>query len=90
MSVTLLTRHAKRMPRVMLSSEDCLTPLYISTLYHKWHDFRKKRIIEQKMCAVPVAKIFPEKSLILRRNQQDIILNVHRSSSKVPIIFASF
>jgi hypothetical protein len=91
MSVALLIRHAKRMRRVMLSSEDCLTLLYISTLYHKRHDFReKKNIIEQKIYVLCLSlKFLSEKSLILRRNQQDIILNEHRSSCKVPIILAS-
>jgi len=51
LGLALLIRHAKRMRRIMLSSGDCLTLLYISTLYHKWHDFRKKST-EQKICVL--------------------------------------
>jgi hypothetical protein len=41
---------AKRMRSIILSSVVCHVPPYISTLFHKWHDFWKN-ITEHKMCS---------------------------------------
>ena len=61
----------------------CPVP-YISTLPHKWHNFWEK-VIEYKMCFD-----FPYnlclKQFVLWRIQQDIVINVHRSSGEVPVI----
>jgi hypothetical protein len=48
-SVALGIQHAKHMHRVM-SSVTCLVLTHFSTLSHKRYDFRKKKIIEHKMC----------------------------------------
>jgi len=45
-SATLVIQHAKYMQRITLPS---VVPFF-STLSHKWDDFRKKKIIEQKQC----------------------------------------
>jgi hypothetical protein len=48
-SVALVTQHAKRMRRIILSSVACLTVPYFCTLSHKQHGFREN-IIEHKLC----------------------------------------
>ena len=66
-----------------------LLPLpYISTLSHKWHNFKKK-LLNKKMCVFSL-QCLSETFLSLRRIQQGIITNVHRSSCKVPVILFRF
>jgi len=61
-----------------------------STLSHKRHDFRKKKVIEAKMCLLIFSKMLSETFLILSRIQRYIIINVHRSSCKIHFIFSYF
>jgi hypothetical protein len=56
MSVCLVTRQAKRMRRIILSSVARLALTYFSTLYHKLHDFRKT-ITEHKNLLILLYKI---------------------------------
>jgi hypothetical protein len=42
-SVAVVSQHATRVRRVMLSSADCLAVPYFFTLSHERHDFRRKR-----------------------------------------------
>jgi len=58
--------------------------LVFSTLSHKRHDFRKRKI-EYKMCFFFPELILCETFLVLSRIQGDTI-NVRRSSCKVPAI----
>jgi len=88
-SVGLFSHHAKRMPRIILWSVACPALPYIFTLSHKWHDFRKKYYSTQNVC-FDFLYIFCENFLFLRRIQRDAILNVHRSSCKVPILLVRF
>jgi hypothetical protein len=67
----------------------CLAVSHFFKLSRKWHDFQEK-IIEHKMCVDFLYNIFSETFLILRRRIRDIIINVHRSSSKVKIIRVKF
>ena len=77
-SVALVTQRALHMRHIVLSYVVCLDVPYFSTLSHKWHNFWKK-VIEHKMCVL---------ILILRIPviQRDIVINLHRSSCRVPVI----
>jgi hypothetical protein len=88
-SVALVIQHAKRMRRIILSSVACLAVPYFPTLSHKRHDFRKN-VIEHKMCVLIFSTILSETFLIVRRIQRDIIINVHRSLCKVPLLLSDF
>ena len=59
---------------------------YFSTLFHKRQHFRKKPISENKMFFLILSTILSKTFLILRRTEPDTIINVHRSSCKVPIV----
>jgi hypothetical protein len=86
----LFIQHEKRMRRIILSCVASLAPPHFSTLAHKRHDFRKN-VIEHKMCVLIFStKLFSETFLIMRRIQRDTIINVHKSSCKVPVILVIF
>jgi len=59
----------------------------ISTLSHKRQVFRKI-FIGHKMCIWILFTILCETFLILRRNEQDMFINIHRSSCKVPLLLS--
>jgi len=88
--VALLMQRVKHMYRIVLSSVDRLALPEFSTLPHKRHDYWGKTLLNIK-CGFSVSlqhlfQIF----LILIRIQQDSIINVHRSSSKVIVILVMF
>jgi hypothetical protein len=89
-SVALVIRHAKGMHRIILSFVACLALPYFSTLSHKRHDFLKKKLLNMKCVFWFSLRLLSETFLILRPSQRDIIINVHRSSRKVPVILVSF
>ena len=60
-----------------------------STLSHKEHDLKKK-LLYIKLCFDFLYKGLSEKILILRRNERDIIVNVHWSSYQVPVFLIWF
>jgi hypothetical protein len=67
-----------------LSSVACLAMPYLSTLYHKRHDFRGK-VIEHKMRVLILSTNLSETFLIIPKAEQDININILRSSCKVPV-----
>jgi len=63
---------------------------YFSTLSHKWHNFRKKNLLEPKMFVLNFCTKLSKTLVILGRIQRDMIKNVYRSSCKVPVILVLF
>jgi hypothetical protein len=85
-SVALVMKHVKRMRRISLSSVACPAPHC-----HTRHDFRGEKVIEHKMCVLIFSATFLFLMfLILRRLERDIIVNVHGSLCKVPVIVVRF
>jgi hypothetical protein len=67
---------------VILSFVACPALLYLSTLSHNRHDFRKKL---QKMCDLIYYTNLPQIFLTLRRTERDMIKNLYKYACKVPI-----
>jgi len=88
-SLVLFIQYAKRMRRIIVSSMACLAVSYFFTCSYKWHDIREKKLLKVK-CVSIFSTSFSETFLFLRRNQRDIIINVPRFSSNVPIILTRF
>jgi len=63
---------------------------YFPTLPHKWHDLKKKSYCIWYVCFDFLYDFCLKWFLILRIIQQDIIINVHRSSCKVPVSLVRF
>jgi len=84
-----VTLYVKRMRPIIFSSVARLTLPYLCTLSHERHEFGKKGL-NIKCDVLIFSTILSEKFLILRRIQKDIIINVHRSSRKVPDILVRF
>jgi len=70
----------------VLLSVACLAEPYFSMLSHKQFVFQGKTAVELRTCAL---QLLSETFHSLRRIQQDIIINVHRSWCKVPWLFLS-
>ena len=87
--IALVIQRTKRMRPNVLSSVACPALLHSSTLSHKRLDFRRN-FTEHKMHVLSFFSIVSETFLILRRIQQDVIINVHKSLFKVPVIHVKF
>jgi hypothetical protein len=87
-SIALVTQHAKRMRRIVLSSVVCLAVPYFPTLSEERHGFRKIGI-EHKMCVLIFFTTLYQTFLIQKVIQRDTI-NVCRSSCEVPVLLVRF
>ena len=67
-----------------------LAPPNFSTLFHKWHHFRKKILNTKYLFWFYLQLSSSETFLILRRVQRDNIINVHRYSYKYPLSLSCF
>jgi len=73
----------------ILPSMACPSLQYFSTLSHKRHDFREKNFWTQNVFWFSL-HFFPETFLIPITIQRYIIINVYRSSCKVPLLLSDF
>ena len=91
MSVALFVQHAKRMRRIVLSSVACLVLLcfFFSTLSYEPLAFREK-LLNIKCAFWFSLQLLSETFFILRRNERNYEMHVHRFSRKVPVIHVKF
>jgi hypothetical protein len=80
----------KAMRRITLPSVACLAIPHSFKLSHKLHDFRGENILNIKWVFWFSLQLLSVAFLILKRIQRHIIINVHRSSRKVPVILVRF
>jgi hypothetical protein len=88
-SVTVVTRHAKNMFRIILSPAAWQVLPHFSIVCLKRHDYGR-RGNEHKSFVLSFSTNMSETSHILRRTEQDIFINVNRSSFTVPVILVRF
>ena len=89
--LALVTQHAALMCHIFLSVA-CVRLYNIFTHYLiKGTIFKNKKLLVNTKCVFwfPL-QLLPETFLIPRRNERDMIKNVHRSSCKVPVILVRF
>ena len=84
--VALHIQHAKPMRPFIY----CLALKYLSTLSHKRHDYRKKKLLNTKCVFWFSIQLWSEAFLCLGIIQRDVYHNVQRSSCKVLVIFDRF
>ena len=77
-------QHVKHMRRIKLPSVACPAVQYFPHYLIK-HDFQQKKV-DHKMCVLILCTDLCGTFVILRRIRRDIILNVCRSSRKVPVV----
>ena len=78
MFAALGIHHAIRMRHFVMLA--CPALQYFSTLFHKRHDFRKKKKLLNLKCVIRVRlQILSETFLILRRTERDMTQSVYRS-----------
>jgi hypothetical protein len=71
----------------LLSFVACPALQYFSTLSHKRHDFRKRKLLNLKCVFSFSLRSLSETFLMLRRTERDMTINVYWCSCKVPVVF---
>ena len=88
--LAFVTWQAKRMRRIILSVVACLTLPHFTAWPYKQHNIRRWGVGVGNLLSTNMCLIFSttsvEKSLNVGRIQQDIIINIHKSPCKVPVI----
>ena len=79
MFIDLVTQHAKRTLRILLSPVAYSVLSYFSTLSHKRYDFQKN-VPEHKMCVLIFCTNLSETFLILRRTERHVVDQVRSFS----------
>jgi len=86
--VVLCIWHTMRMRHIVICGLSSSTTFF-PHFSHKRHDFQKE-VTEHKICVFIFSTNLSETFLILRRNERDMIKNVHWSSCKVLFILVRF
>jgi hypothetical protein len=81
--VELVDQHAKRLRHIVFAA--CMAPSHFSTLLTNRTIF-----VSVKCMFLTFSTIFSETFLIIRRIERDIVISVHRSSCKTPVITVRF
>jgi hypothetical protein len=72
--VALVIKHAVHTRRIVLCGLPRSTTF--STLFHKLHNFRKKKVVEHKTCVLISTTNLLETFFSIRRTERDIITEV--------------
>ena len=88
--MVLFSQLAQRMRRITSSSVASLVLPHLPTLFHKGHDFRKKKNVERAVCVLIFSINFVRNIISLTRSERGNTTKVPRSSSKVVIILVKF
>ena len=89
-SVALVTRHAKGVRRIILSSVACPCLSYFLTLSHEGSGFRGEKFLSIKCVFSFCLKFLSDTFPIVIRIQRNIIINICRSSREVPLFLSDF
>jgi hypothetical protein len=71
--VALGVQNAMYMRPIILSSVSLPALKYFYTLFYKWHDFRRKKLLNIKSVLRFSLQLLSKTFLILRRNERDMI-----------------
>ena len=75
---------------IILSSVSCPVLPHVSTLSHKWHDFRKKKYWTKSLCVDFLLQLLFESFLILQRIMQDVFMYLNILHVQYQLFFSHF
>jgi hypothetical protein len=88
--IALVIHNAKLMRSIVLSSLTSRVIPYFFFFFHKLYDFQKKKCYRTLNVFLFSLLCLSDTFLIIRRIQRNIIVIVHRCSSKVPLFLSHF